>query len=131
VFVVPPDKRIPLTVVDVPVAPVVIPYTLFLNTLIDVPPEINIPSTVALAVLVAAPTDMFVTVLEKRLAPELAAIAIPLTVGAVVIIPVKFIAVNVLFVTEWAPVPVVIANPVIALGAVLDETIFRVFPLKL
>ena len=64
------------------------------------PPEIRMPSTIGLDVLVAAPTEILVIVLLKRFAPELPEIANPLTVGEVVMIPVKFMAVNVLFVIE-------------------------------
>ena len=66
----------------------------------EVPPEIKIPSTVALDVLVAAPTEMFVTVLPEILAEVPADITIPLTVGVVVMMPVKFMALNVVLVTE-------------------------------
>ena len=96
-----PDMVIPLTKVDVPVAAVVIPWILFLKTLMPVPPVIAMPSTVALNVLPAAPTDMFVTVLLNRFAPvEFDEQIIPLTVGVVVMTPVKFIAEKVLFVME-------------------------------
>ena len=86
----------------------------------EVPPEINSPSTVALDVLAAAPTEILVIVLREIFAPFPPDITIPLTVGAVVMMPVKFIAENVVLVTEWAPDPAT-EIPVIAVGAVADD----------
>lgn len=84
------------------------------------PPEIKIPSTIGLAVLPAAPTEILVIVLPEIEAKVPAEAAIPLTTGEVVMTPVKFIALIVVPEIEWAPEP---ANtiPVIAVGDVADE----------
>src|ERR1044072_3541704 len=86
----------------------------------EVPPDRRIPSTTGLPELVAAPTEILLTLLLETLAPVPDEITIPLTVGELVMMPVKFIALIVVPVIEWAPEPPT-EIPVIAVGAVAEE----------
>lgn len=79
------------------------------------------PSKMGLAVEVAAPTDILAIVLLKTLAAVPPAMAMALTVGLPVMMPVKLSAENVLAVMECAPAPAML-KPVIAVGEVaLDD----------